>query len=58
MKMPCWFVMLNNKRAEGVNWYLIGAIIFAVLIIVIVMIAKGQAGGQEGLLSWIFSSRP
>jgi len=48
---------MAGKKGD-VNWYMIGAVIFAVLIIIILLIAKKQSSGQEGLLSWIFGVKP
>ncbi len=46
------------KKAEGVNWYLVGAFIFGALVVIIMFILRKQAGGQEGIVSAIFKLKP
>ncbi|MFH1063801.1 MAG: hypothetical protein V1729_01835 [Candidatus Woesearchaeota archaeon] len=48
---------ISGKKAD-VNWYMIGAVIFAVMIIIILLILRKQSGGQEGILSAIFKVKP
>ena len=46
-----------GKRAE-VNWYLIGAIVMAFLLIILIIIIRGQSGHWSDLLKAIFGMRP
>jgi large-conductance mechanosensitive channel len=46
------------KKKAQMNKFVIGAIIFVILVFIIFLIIKRQTSGQEGLLSAIFGMRP
>ena len=48
---------MKSKKGE-IHWYVIGAIIFLVLIVIIIMIVKGQMTQQAGLVDHIGGATP
>ena len=50
--------MTDFKKKAQMNKFVIGAIIFAILIFLIIMLIKGQTGNQGGLLDNIFKLGP